>query len=335
MVLLMILTRFLLPATPEAGGGGSSTPPPFVSQAVTRPTTGGTLAGTLLAPASGPRVPVVLIHPGSGPTDRDGNSPLLPGKNNSLRLLAEGLAAHGIASLRIDKRGIGASAGAAAAEANLRLETYIADAVGWLRWLRDERRFDRIFVLGHSEGALIGAVTAREAGPDGYISLEGTAERGSDVLRRQLRAHLPDPLARASDRVLAALERGERVDSVPPALYSLYRPSVQPYLISWFRYQPTAELGRLTMPVLIVKGTTDLQVGPADADRLHAAQPAARLLRIEGMNHVLKLVGGTLQEQLPSYGDPSLPVAPALVEGVAAFVRAVAADNLTVPPPAP
>ena len=70
-------------------------------------------------------MPVVLLLSGSGPTDRNGNSPMLPGKNNSLLMLAEGLASNGIASLRYDKRGVGESAGAMVAEADLRFDTYV------------------------------------------------------------------------------------------------------------------------------------------------------------------------------------------------------------------
>jgi pimeloyl-ACP methyl ester carboxylesterase len=268
-------------------------------------------------------VPVVLIHPGSGPTDRDGNSPLLPGKNNSLRLLAEGLAARGIATLRIDKRGIGESAGALTSEADLRLETLVADAAAWLNLLRRDPRFSRVVVLGHSEGSLIGALAAAEAGAEGYISVAGAARRGSDILRRQLASKLSGALAEENERILSALERGERVDAVPDPLLPLYRSSVQPYVISWFRYDPASVIRRLATPVMIVQGTTDLQVEPAEGAALHAARPDATYLRVEGMNHVLKLAGGTLQEQLPSYGDSALPVVPALVEGVAEFVHAL------------
>jgi uncharacterized protein len=292
----------------------------FTSQSVTLPTTPGTLTGTLLAPIDTVPVPVVLIHPGSGPTDRDGNSRLLPGKNNSLLLLAEALAARGIASLRIDKRGIGASAGAMTAEQDLRLETYVDDAVAWLRWLRADGRFDRVVVLGHSEGALIGALAAGQFGADGYVSLAGAGERGSGILRRQLAARLPAELATENERVLTALEHGEKVDSVPPKLFMLYRPSVQPYLISWFARDPAAVVRGLAMPLLLVNGSTDIQVDSSDFGALTRARPDARALWLAGMNHVLKMVGNDQNAQVASYSDPALPLAPALVEGVATFV---------------
>lgn len=133
------------------------------SEAVTLETLTGTLYGTLELPGGPGPYSVALIHPGSGPTDRDGNSALVPGKNDSLKLLAEGLVEQGIASLRIDKRGVGESAAAAPSETALRFETYVADAVAWLGKLRDDERFGDLYVIGHSEGSLIGMLSAERA----------------------------------------------------------------------------------------------------------------------------------------------------------------------------
>lgn len=293
---------------------------PFTSTDVTLTTPTGTLHGTLLAPAAPAKVPVVFIHPGSGPTDRDGNSRLLPGHNNSLRLLAEGLAVQGIASLRIDKRGIGASAAAMTAEKDLRFDTYVDDALAWLRWLKADPRFTRLVVVGHSEGALIGAVAAGKLPADGYVSLSGAGLPAATILRRQLAGKLPPDLVDVNERILTSLEHGKVVDTIPPALFTLYRPSVQPYLISWFAYDPAAIVGHLSMPVLLANGSTDLQIDTSDVAALTHARRDAQLLWVPGMNHVLKLVSGDMQAQLPSYSDSTLPVAPALINGVATFV---------------
>lgn len=283
----------------------------------------GILRGTLLVPADTGRIPVVLIHPGSGPTDRDGNSQLLPGKNNSLRLLAEGLVARGIASLRIDKRGVAGSAAAASAESDLRVETFVADAVGWLDLLERHQRFGAVVVLGHSEGALIVALAAAQRPVDGYVSVAGPARKASDVLRQQLQGKLRKPLAVESERILSALERGVRADSVPEALLPLFRPSVQPYLISWFRIVPAEVVTRLAMPVLVVQGTTDVQVDTLEAALFLASRPDVRYFRVAGMNHVLKLVTGPLPAQVASYSDSTLPVAPALLDGLVTFIRSL------------
>ena len=283
-------------------------------------TPNGVLAGTLELPAMCP-CPVVLIIVGSGPTDRDGNSPLLPGANNSLKYLAEGLAAKGIASVRYDKRGIGASKAAMhGGESDLRFDDYVNDAVGWLEKLRADKRFTTVSVVGHSEGSLIGMIAAREAKANGFVSIAGAGRAAGKIIHEQLASRVPPELLAAADRTIAQLERGETPDSAPPALGALFRPSVQPYLISWFKYDPAVEIAKLAIPTLIVQGTTDIQVSVADAKALGAAQPKATLLLIDGMNHVMKAVPADQAAQMKSYSDPSLPVAPQLVEAIAALV---------------
>lgn len=291
------------------------------AQQVTLETDRGTLHGTLELPAppAGGRVPVVLIISGSGPTDRDGNSAALAGRNDGLKQLAESLASRGIASVRYDKRGLGASAPAAISEAELRFDDMVADAAGWLRQLRRDARFGAVAVAGHSEGSLVGMLAARDVDADGYASLAGLGQPAYVTLRRQLAAQLPPPMLEEVDTLLAHLVAGRTAES-PPMLAALFRASVQPYLISWFRHDPAGILAELRMPVLIVQGTTDLQVSLDEARALHAARSDATLLVIEGMNHVLKPVGGTLAEQLPSYGQPDPAVHPTLVEGLASFV---------------
>jgi hypothetical protein len=192
----------------------------------------GKIAGTLLVPAATGRVPLVVIIAGSGPTDRNGNSPLLPGGNNSLKLLAEGLAERGIASLRYDKRGVAASATAMVSEANLRFDMYADDAAGWIRRLRSDARFSTITVVGHSEGSLLGMLATQRGAADGYVSIAGAGRAADKILREQLGKQLPPDLLSFSNKGLDALLAGHTVDSVPPPLLSLFRPSVQPYMIS-------------------------------------------------------------------------------------------------------
>jgi predicted alpha/beta hydrolase len=124
-------------------------------------TSTGTLYGTQIIPTSNVPEPVVLIIAGSGPTDRDGNNPL-GGPNNSLKLLAEGLAGHGIASIRYDKRGIGESSAAGTKEVDLRFDTYVEDAALWIQQLQADSRFSSVTVIGHSEGSLIGMLATQK-----------------------------------------------------------------------------------------------------------------------------------------------------------------------------
>jgi pimeloyl-ACP methyl ester carboxylesterase len=287
--------------------------------ALTTPT--GTIAGTLDLPPNA-KPPVVIVIAGSGPVDRDGNA------GNALRtdtskLLGAALVARGIACIRYDKRGIGASKAAApASETQLRLATYVDDAAAWIAKARADGRFGRVAVAGHSEGALIGMLAAQQARVDAFISLEGPGRPLGDVLRAQLGDRLLSnpPLLTAATHILDQLEAGHTVADVPPELMGLFAPAVQPYLISELDDDPTREIAKVRATIAIVQGTYDQQVGVDDAKRLAAAVPAARLTIVPGMAHPLKIAASNvLAEQISTvYADPTLPIAPAVVDAIAA-----------------
>lgn len=285
----------------------------------------GVLYGTLeLPPCKTPApFPVALLIAGSGPTDRNGNSSALSGSNNSLQYLAEALAEQGIASLRYDKRGVAQSAKAGGDEAQLRFETLIDDACSWIRKLRGDRRFSTLTVIGHSEGSLIGMIAARKAWADGFISVAGVGRPAGQLLLDQVRPQLPPDLMTQVESIVASLNRGQKVTDVPPALETLFRAGVQPYLISWFRYDPAQEIKSLKLPLLVVQGNTDIQVGESEAKLLAQANSKARLVVIDGMNHILKIVPADRETQLRSYGDATLPVAPELVANVTRFIQSL------------
>jgi pimeloyl-ACP methyl ester carboxylesterase len=288
---------------------------------ITLDTPTGQLAGTLELPAGADKPRVALLIAGSGPTDRDGNSSMIPGRNDSLKLLAAGLAEAGIATVRYDKRGIGGSHAAGPAESALRFEMFVDDAAAWIARLKADPRFASVAVIGHSEGSLIGMLAARQADAAAFVSIAGIADGASTLMRKQLEGKLPPELEKESERILVSLESGVVVDPVPPALATLFRPSVQPYLISWFKYVPAQRIAELTMPVLVVQGNTDIQVDVVQANRLHGARPGAKLEIIPGMNHVFKHVRAVPELQVASYGDPSLPVSPLLVKSIADFLQ--------------
>lgn len=282
------------------------------------------LHGSLVVPEGDGLRDAVLIWSGSGPTDRDGNSrPSL--NNNGLKMLAHGLGEAGFIALRTDKRGIGQSAAAVSDEADLRFEDYVDDAVNWARFLADLPGVRRVFLLGHSEGGLVATLAARRFRAAGLVLLAAVGFPAADLIRRQLAAPgivVPKPLLAEIDTVMTALEAGRTVPSVSAELNAQYRPSVQPYLISWFKYDPAAELARLSLPVFVVQGDNDLQVSTDDADRLSAVREGIKLLKINGMNHVLKVAPKDREENFATYAKPLLPLAPGLVDAIARFLAA-------------
>jgi len=289
---------------------------------VTLQTPTGALYGTLLMPSPTTPVPVVLIIAGSGPTDRDGNSILLSGPNNSLLMLAESLEARGIASLRYDKRGVGASSGALKRASDLTFDIAIDDAMRWLQQLRSDPRFSLVIVAGHSEGSLIGIVAAERTLVDRVISIAGAGRRAGDLILSQLEGQFSPDLVASARTIVAALNAGMLVPNVPPELNFQFRPSVQPYLISWFRYDPVLEISRLQVPTLVIHGTTDTKIPISDAFLLAGGNRSATLRLIPGMNHVLKdvpLDDDDAQDR--SYFDPTLPIDAALVAAIGDFIN--------------
>ena len=276
----------------------------------------GNIEGTLLVPSKG-NIPLVLIIAGSGPTDRDGNSGSL--KNNSLKMLAQGLYNNNIASFRFDKRGIAKSAKAMISEEDLRPEHYIRDVQQWYLLLKNDSRFSSVIILGHSEGSLIGMIASQDVFPEKFISLAGPGVSMQATLKRQL-ADQPPYILSMSLPIIEQLEKGKTVDSVPPLINILFRPSVQPYLISSFKYDPAVEISKVKCPVLIIQGTTDIQIQVEDAKKLAGSNSNSELVIIEGMNHILKEADANRFLNLRTYGDPNLELKQGLIKSITSFI---------------
>lgn len=276
---------------------------------------------------------VVLIIAGSGPTDRDGNTAALPGKNNSLKLLAEGLAELGYASLRTDKRGVAKSQTAATDEADLRFDTYVTDTVDWLNYLRKEQGFEKLIIIGHSEGSLIAMLAAQQVDVAAFISLAGPGFPAQDILRTQLSSQLNQTMFTGVEEVLNSLEDGNLVTDLPdsiasvPPIAALFRDSVQPYLISWFAYDPSEVLADLNLPILIIQGSHDIQVSVEDAEALKAANETSDLVIIEGMNHIFKQAPKQRMLNMATYTNPDLALAEGFIESIDSFLMMLTSDE--------
>ena len=295
----------------------------FSETSITLAVPPGALAGTLALPSTGAPTAAVLLIAGSGPTNRDGNSTIPGVQPNTLKLLAQELAARGFATLRTDKRGIGESAAAMTSEADLTIQTYSGDNRAWATDLRHKAGVPCVWLLGHSEGALIAELAAKD-NPDicGLILIAGAGRSMGTIIRAQVEGNPANPpeIRKQVFDILASLEAGHTVVDVPPMLQSLFRPSVQPYLMSELALDPAAILSRLRIPVQILQGDNDLQVSIADAQALAAARPDAKLAILAGVNHVLKIAPPDRAANFATYADPALPVAPGIVDLIASFM---------------
>jgi hypothetical protein len=282
----------------------------------------GEIKGSLLMPDTKTAVPIVLLISGSGPTDRDGNQPNM--KNNSLKMIAEGLKTNGIASVRFDKRAIAESKAAYTGESNLRFETYIDDTNAWIEQIAKDKRFSKIIIAGHSEGSLIGMVAAiNNKKVNGYISIAGAGRPADEILKEQLQAQPMD--ARITMyKMIDKLKKGDTIANVPAQYNSLFRQSVQPYMISWLKYNPQTEIAKIKIPVLLLQGAMDMQMKTTDFDLLAKANPSAQKMLIPDMNHVLKTIS-TLDRtaQIQTYTNPALPLHPKLTNSIVEFVMKI------------
>ncbi|RKR09431.1 hypothetical protein C8C83_1064 [Flavobacterium sp. 90] len=274
------------------------------------------LFGTLTVPDLTKKYPVALIIAGSGPTDRDGNNPMM--KNNSLKMLAEALAKNGIASLRYDKRGIGESKASAISESSLVFENYTEDAKSWINFLKQDKRFSQLVIIGHSEGSLIGMIAGAKANK--FISIAGAGDSADKIIKTQIASKSNKQIEDMTFPIIDSLKTGNTVKKVDPMLNSLFRSSIQPYLISWFKYNPQTEITKLNVPILILQGNNDLQVTVQDAENLSKSNKNAELLIVDKMNHIMKIIDGDKQANLESYNNATLPISEVMINKIVSFI---------------
>lgn len=295
--------------------------PPVTESPITLKTMGSTLSGTLAMPkdANG-KVPIVLIIAGAGSVNRDGNDANNDLNANTYKMLAYALGKAGIASLRYDKRMVGQST-SGDQEKNLSFEDYVDDATSLLNMLSGDERFSKIIIAGHGQGALVGAIATNEEPVKGYISLEGAGDPEAIMLTNAMKSQ-PEYKANNIKRMLDSLRKGKTWDGIDISLYPIARPSIQPFVMSWCRYDPLREIRKLKMPVLIIQGTTDLEITEPNGYKLKsAAKSSAQLTIIRGMNFMLKDAPADRDKNLATYKDPALPLNQEMVNTVVTFIQ--------------
>lgn len=262
--------------------------------------------------------PLAVIISGSGPTDRDGNNISL--KSDYLKMLAEGLFERDISTYRYDKRGVGKSLGSIKSSNEIKFSDYLNDAIAIIKHFKKTQRFKSVVIIGHSEGALIGMIASKSTIADGFISIAGSSEDYLTLIERQLSIQ-PEYVKLMSAPILEQLKNNKLVDSVPPLLNSLFRPSVQKFLIEASSYNPVQEISKLNIPVLIIQGTKDIQIDVNDAIMLNKAAKFSRLKIIDGMNHVFRQASENRLLNLQTYGNPELPIDNNMVNLIADFIE--------------
>ncbi len=277
-----------------------------------------TVNGTLLVSDKLIKPKLIIFIPGSGPTDRNGNQGQI--QTNATKYLAEALSAYGIASYRYDKSAIALTKKKDFKEEDVTFNDFIDDAKAVVKYFKKDNRFSKIIVAGHSQGSLVAMLVANQT--DGFISLDGAGRSIDKVLLEQIANQAPF-LEKDTKTVLDSLKQGKTVKNVPPMLLSVFRPSVQPFMISWMRYNPQTEIKKVTVPILLINGSKDIQVPVSDAELLHKANPKSTLKIIDKMNHIFKEINGDITENRQSYTNPKLPVMSGLVKEMLDFINTI------------
>jgi len=281
---------------------------------------GAFLYGSFLRPVNRNNYPAVLILPEAG-ADRNGNDADHEVKPDTYQELARALAAKGIASVRIDKRGVGQSVKAMAREEDIRFETYVDDAVIWIKFLQAQPHVGCVAVFGHSESALVAALAAKKVKVCAIIEASGASRPFAAVLAGQLKTAFDAGRFTKEDydqasRTLDQLAAGKQVLDPPKKLDSLFRKSVQPYLISWLNVNPVEAL-KTNTPVLILQGSSDFQLNSDDPRRLSTGPKNVRVVMISGADHDLKL------KAADSKADQPRPLSPQVASSIQTFLESL------------
>lgn len=262
---------------------------------------------------------LVILIAGSGPTDRNGNQPQI--QSNSLKFLAKSITNSNNSVFSFDKRMFAQLKNGNFEEKSLRFEEAISDVKDIITYFKLQKKYNKIIIAGHSEGSLVGMIAAK-GNADAFISIAGSGRSADEIIIEQIEKQAPT-YKEEVESYFALLKKGETFELKNNLLASIFRESVQPYLISWIKYNPQEEIKKLTIPVLIINGTTDIQVSVNDAELLKKANPKATLVLIENMNHIFKKSSMDKMENLSTYNNPNLPIVPELSNRIKTFINSL------------
>jgi len=275
--------------------------------------------GTLSLPENAEAKSLVIFIQGSGPVNRDGNAPMM--KNDGMKKMAHALVEQGIASFRFDKR-IFKMDRLRIKEEDLRFEDFVTDVNSIVKHFRNQGQFEKIIIAGHSEGSLIGILAALETNVDAYISLAGAGRPIHEIVVEQI-AKQSGELSENARVAFEEMSRSGSTTNYSPFLESIFRPSVQPYMHSWMKFDPAAEVAKLEIPVLIINGSFDIQVDVKDAEILDEAALDSKIIILDKMNHIFRKIEGEHLENTKAYNEAHRPLHPELVPAISEFVKSI------------
>ncbi|WP_438422432.1 alpha/beta hydrolase [Aquimarina macrocephali] len=274
------------------------------------------IEGSLVTPYSEDNVPLVIFIMDAGAINRDGNDRM--SKNDTFKQLSYELAKEGIATYRYDKR-LFKMDGLGIKEHEISLDHYIEDAISIVDYFNKNGKYKKVIIAGHGQGSLVGMIAAKGRA-DGFISITGNAVSIDRVIIEQIAKQAPG-LDKSASVAFKQLKENGRATDYDPALESIFRYNLQPFMSSWVKYNPSEEILKLEMPILIIYGDKDIQVELVQAEKFKEIIPQAEYLFVMDMNHILKEIKGGRLENHKSYNEPHRKIMPEVLTGITNFVN--------------
>lgn len=280
------------------------------------------LYGLLESPASNSPLPIVIFVAGSGPTDHNGNSGLQL-KSDAYKMLATGLHSAGYATLRYDKRTAAKSKIHPDFEiSSMTFDKLVEDLLLFLDFVDADKRLSDVILVGHSQGSLLTLIAAQSREIKSIVSLAGAGNSIDLILADQFQAMgLDAEQAQQFEKACVELKGGNIPTEYPIVTASIFNTANANFMRTWMNYNPTEEIRKLKIPILIINGTTDIQVPITEAELLHEANPNSELLLIEGMNHILKDAPMDRMQNVATYSKPELPLSNGLLSAITKFLN--------------
>ncbi len=272
--------------------------------------------GSLVTPYSDQEVPLVIFIMDAGAINRDGNDRM--SKNDTFKQLAYELAKSGIATYRYDKR-LFKMDGLGIKEHEISFDHYIEDVKSIVNYFNKNKNYNKIIIAGHGQGSLIGMIAAQNKA-DAFISIAGNAKSIDEVIVEQIAKQAPG-LDKSAAIAFKQLKESGRATGYEPALESIFRYNLQPFMRSWLQYDPSYEISQLEIPILIIHGDKDIQVELSQAEKLKESAPQAEYLIVNNMNHILKEIKADRLENQKSYNESWRKIMPEVLNGIANFVN--------------
>lgn len=261
------------------------------------------------------KAPLIIWIHGSGNVDRNGNQhPYI--KANYIKQFRDSVNKYDIAFYSFDKRTANKN-NEKSLKKGVIFEDYIADVQKIILNLKKDKRFNKIVLVGHSQGSLIAMLN--HTNTNKIISLAGPSKSVDKTIIAQIQEKAPylDSITKAHFKELS--QTGS-IKNVNLMLQSIFKKENQSFLSSWIKYNPSEEIKKVTTPLLILNGDKDLQIKVSNAKKLHTSNPNSELHIIHNMNHVLKEVKSDIENQ-NSYLKPDFPLSSKLIKHIVKFIN--------------